>query len=360
MKLLTLPGLIDPHVHLRDLGLEYKEDFYSGTSAALAGGYTTVIDMPNNKNPIFTKEALEEKIKIAKEKIVCNTGFYFGTDGKNLKEFEKVKNMAMGLKIYMNETTGNFLIDWQDLENIFKAWPEDAGPILLHAEKEAVIFALKVVKKIKRKTHFCHINLKNDLVQILKTKEKGLPITCGVTPHHLFLSLDDLPKLKGLGIMKPPLATQKDVDFLWKQIKNIDIIESDHAPHAIEEKQKEKPAYGIPGLETTLPLLLTAVSEGKITIEDIKRLCFTNPKQLFSSIHAHWTFHNKVIVDLDEEWIIENKNLKTKCGWSPFNGRKVKGKVKEVYLHKELVFKDGKIVNKKGTGQIVQRNVSNT
>ena len=353
MKLITLPGLIDIHVHLRDMGFDYKEDFYTGTSASLTGGFTAVIDMPNNKAPIFTKKSLEEKIKSAKKKTVCNIGFYFGTDGKNLSEFEKVKGMVLGLKVYMNETTGNFLIDLKDLEKIFKAWPKNAGPILLHAEDKAVPFAIKVVEKTKKQTHFCHISKQKDLTKILRAKKLGLPITCGVTPHHLFLTTEDLKKLKGFGTMKPPLATKKDQDFLWKHINDIDVIESDHAPHTKSEKESDKPPFGIPGLETTLPLLLTAVNERRLTIEDIKRLCFTNPKKILSSTHARWTFHNKIIVDLDEEWVIENKNLKTKCGWSPFAGKRVKGKVKEVYLHRKLVFKNGKVLAKPGSGKVI-------
>lgn len=350
MKTITLPGLIDPHVHLRDMGLNYKEDFFTGTSAALAGGYTTIIDMPNNKAPIFTFDALNEKIKIAKERIACNVGFYFGTDGHNLEEFNRVKDLVMGLKVYMNETTGNFLIDCNNLESIFRAWPEDGGPILLHAEKEAVPFAIKVVEKTKKKTHFCHVSLEEDLSEILNAKEKGLRITCGVTPHHLFLTIDDLEELKGLGIMKPPLATKSDQDFLWSHISEIDVVESDHAPHSIEEKKGKKPAYGIPGLETSLPLLLTAVAEGKLTINGIKRLCHDGPKKLLGI-----TLNSKdeTVINLEEEWVIENKHLKTKCGWSSFSGRKVIGKINEVYLKGQIAY-NGNVLVKPGEGKILK------
>src|SRR5581483_11860086 len=110
MNMLTLPGLIDLHVHLREPGQTEKEDFITGTSAAIAGGYTTIFDMPNNSIPITTKERLDEKITIAKEKILCDVGFHFGSRGNNIEEFEKVKNTAMGLKLYLNETTGNYLV----------------------------------------------------------------------------------------------------------------------------------------------------------------------------------------------------------------------------------------------------------
>src|SRR6185369_14429606 len=122
-KIITLPGLIDPHVHLRDPGQTHKEDFYTGTSAALAGGYTTVLDMPNNAEPITTLERLEAKIASAEKQIVSDIGFHFGTLGDNFAEFEKVIDKVTGLKIYMNVTTGNFKIDAGSLTEIYKAWP---------------------------------------------------------------------------------------------------------------------------------------------------------------------------------------------------------------------------------------------
>ena len=350
MKLVALPGLIDLHVHLRDPELTYKEDFYTGSIAAISGGFTTIIDMPNNKNPIFTKKALDEKIRIARKKITCNVGFYFGTNGENLSEFKKVKDKVLGLKVYMNETTGNFLINWEKLEEIFKAWPSSGGPILLHAEGEAIPFAIKVIKKIKKKTHFCHISLEKDLVKILKAKKLGLPITCGVTPHHLFLTKSDVKKLKGFGVMKPPLALKKDQDFLWKHIKDIDVIESDHAPHSLEEKKGKKPIFGVPGLESTLPLLLTKASKGEMSIEDIVRLCYINPKKL---LNLKTDSETKIIIDLDYKWTLLNKNLNTKCKWTPFHGRNVTGKIKEVYIKGKLVYKKDKILAKKGTGKII-------
>ncbi|MDO8639653.1 MAG: amidohydrolase family protein, partial [bacterium] len=147
MTKIILPGLIDPHVHLRDPGQTEKEDFYTGTCAAIAGGFTTILDMPNNKVPITTLERLEEKISFAKQKTACDIGFYFGSLGDNLDEFEKVKNKVFGLKLYLNETTGNFLINKEKLLKIFSAWPSDK-PILLHAEDEAVSFVIETVRRV--------------------------------------------------------------------------------------------------------------------------------------------------------------------------------------------------------------------
>lgn len=385
--MIKLPGLIDIHVHLRTPGQEHKEDFFTGTSAALTGGFTTVLDMPNNKVPITTLELLEQKIEIAKKNIVCDVGFYLGSLGDNLEEFEKVTQSVIlrpktegslanasseilrpsiggaqndrpsvfGIKLYLNVTTGNFLIDEEKLTQIYQAWPNPvpngAGqPILLHCEGETMPMALKVIRATGKKTHICHVSSKEELSAIIEAKNEGLPITCGVTPHHLFLTEIDAQKLGPYGHMKPYLKTQKDVDFLWQNLDKIDLIESDHAPHTKSEKESETPPFGVPGLETTLPLLLTAASEGKLAIDDIIHLCHTNPAKIFNIPTDENTY---IEVDETVTYNLSPENLHTKCGWSPFAGRRVKGKVKTVYLRGEKVFEDGKILAKPGSGKII-------
>ncbi len=343
----TLPGLIDMHVHLRTPGQTQKEDFLSGTSAALAGGFVTVIDMPNNTVPIKTSELLNEKIELAKLQIVSTIGFYFGSQGENLDEFEKVKSKVFGIKLYLNETTGNFLINADVLSKIFDAW--NGGPILVHAEDDAVAEVIKNVKRTKKPTHFCHISLRSDLEQIMSAKEEGLPITCGVTPHHLFLTQEDAQKLGPYGKMKPYLKSKNDVSYLWENLEHIDVVESDHAPHTKVEKELHPTPFGVPGLETTLPLLLTAVNQEKLTIEDIKRLCYTNPK----SILKIPDIESNVEIDMDEKYKIENDKLFTKCKWSPFNGCEMQGKIKKVTLENTIVFENEKITAKPGSGRVL-------
>ncbi len=338
--MITLPGLIDIHVHLRTPGQEEKEDFKTGTLAALAGGFTTVLDMPNNKIPITTSPLLEEKIELAKQNSVCDIGFYFGSLGDNLEEFTKVQGKVFGIKLYLNQTTGNFLIDEDKLRKIYEAW-SSTQPILLHCEGETLPMALKVIRETKKKTHICHVSSYEELSMIIQAKSEGLPLTCGVTPHHLFLTEEDAKKLGPFGLMKPFLKTQEDQDFLWQNLDQIDVVESDHAPHTKMEKESDNPPFGVPGLETTLPLLLTAVTEGKLTIEDIKRLLFENPKRIFNVPTDETTY---IEVDENEEYIIENEDLKTKCGWSPFSGKKVFGKVKKVVLRGQVVYDMGQIV----------------
>ena len=359
MSNLILPGLIDPHVHLREPGQTHKEDFYTGTCAALSGGFTTILDMPNNLAPITTAKRLNEKIKIAKEKIVCDVGFHFGSLGDNLDEFPKIINKVLGLKLYLNQTTGNFVIDKKILEKIFIAWNHaqtpalhSAGvkPILMHAEENVIGDVIRIARRTKTKIHVCHVCSKNELGKIIEAKEMGMEITCGVTPHHLFLTEKDIKRLGSFAKMKPPLGTKTDQDFLWKNLKFIDVVESDHAPHTIEEKNSINSPFGVPGLETTLPLLLTAVSQKRLNIEDVIRLCHTNPSRIFNIKTDPKT---KIIIDLNSSFIIHNSSLFTKCTWSPFNGWKVKGKVQKVFIRGKKVFENGKILVKPGFGKIL-------
>ena len=381
--MLTLPGLIDPHVHLRDPGQTHKENFTTGTAAALAGGFTTILDMPNNATPVTTAERLLEKQKIARNKILCDVGFYFTSVGDNLKEFDKIQDKVFGLKLFLNETTGNLLINIDKFRQICAVWPADK-PILVHAEENILSGILDISKQTIQKIHVCHISSKNELKIIMRAKEKNQKVTCGVTPHHLFLSntsgvagwneMEAMTPPRWSTYVKPSLKSQSDVNFLWQHLEDIDVIESDHAPHTIEEK--EQGAFGFPGLETTLPLLLTAAHERKITIDEIVRLCYENPAKIFgiteerhleggsqTKTPGRWpkgllqgggvTRQTYIQIDENKEWTIQNENLFTKCKWSPFNSRKVKGRVKKVILRGTKVFEDGKILVHPGFGKII-------
>lgn len=345
---IELPGLIDLHVHLRDPGQTHKEDFFTGTSAALAGGFTTVIDMPNNLKAVTTEELLNEKLASAKEKAVCDIGFNFGTLGDNYDEFEKIKDKVVGLKIYLNITTGNFIVDKPKLAEIYANWHSDK-PIFLHAEEDVSDLVLSTLRKYPKRTHLCHVSSRQELEFIIQAKREGLPITCGVTPHHLFLDENDGKRLKGLGFMKPFLKPASDQEFLWDNLNSIDVFESDHAPHTLEEKHSSDPPFGVPGLETMLPLLLTAERDGRLTrVQLLEKLYHTPAKILGLKPDTN----SKIEVDMSE-YEIKNEELKTKCGWSPFAGRKVIGKVKKVYIRGDLVYENGEVLATPGSGRII-------
>jgi carbamoyl-phosphate synthase/aspartate carbamoyltransferase/dihydroorotase len=304
--------------------------------------------MPNNPTPITTAERVEEKINIAKQKTVCDIGFYFGSLGDNLEEFNKVKNKVFGIKLYLNHTTGDFIVNKDVLENVYRSW-ESQQPILTHSEEDVIGEVMLAVKKHGKQTHVCHVSSQVELEYVIKAKEDGLPVTCGVCPHHLFLTEDDVKMLGGYGKMKPPLKSKKDVEFLWNNLKYIDVIESDHAPHTREEKEAEKPTYGVPGLETTLPLLLRAEKEGRLAIDDIVKRCYENPLKI---LHLAEDKETHIEVSL-EEYTLENSMLHTKCGWSPFEGMKMGGKVESVTLHGREVYRSGKLLSQPGSGTVL-------
>ncbi|OGE18762.1 hypothetical protein A3J19_01500 [Candidatus Daviesbacteria bacterium RIFCSPLOWO2_02_FULL_41_8] len=341
-KIIKLPGLIDPHVHLREPGATQKEDFETGTKAAIVGGYTCVLDMPNNPLATASPEALQEKMDLAKKRIYCDVGFHFGASGKSVQYFQEVFGKVFGLKVYMNQTTGDLLMeDDSTLETVFSAWPKDL-PVLVHAEGNTLQKAIDLAKKFGNRLHVCHISLAKEIELIKQAKESGLNLSCEVSCHHLFLTDDDVKRLGPYGLMKPPLSSKEDQDILWQALVDgtIDMIASDHAPHTKAEKEGEKPPYGVPGLETTLPLLLTAVNEDRLTIERLIELTSTNPRKVFGIPEQEETY---VEVDMGENWTIDDKNLQTKCGWTPFVGMQVTGKVKKVVLRGKVVF-DGQTI----------------
>ncbi len=336
-KSIKLPGLIDPHVHLREPGATQKEDFETGTKAAIAGGFTLVLDMPNNPAPTVTPKALQEKKKLAAGRIYTDIGFYFGASKESIQYFSKVQDEVFGLKLYMNHTTGELLIeDNQILGQIFSSWTKEK-PILVHAEAETLQKAISLAKKFGKRLHVCHVSLKQELDLIGSAKNDGLDITCEVTCHHLFLTEEDVERLGPFGTMKPPLESKKDQEALWEGIVDgtIDMIGSDHAPHTKDEKSGEKVPNGVPGLETTLPLLLTAVNDKRLTLDRLIELTSTNPRKVFGLPKQEETY---VEVDMEESYEIDNEKLQTKCGWSPFAGMKVTGKVKKVVLRNQLVY----------------------
>ncbi len=347
--MLKLPGLIDPHVHFRTPGQSHKEDFTTGTQAALAGGFTTVIDMPNNANPVTSFNVLNEKRKIAEKQTVCDIGFYFGTLGNNFDEFPNIQNEVMGLKVYLNQTTGGFIVNVDSFQKICENWPRKL-PVLLHAEEDVIEKVLLIAEETDQRVHICHVSSQSELQKIINAKQKYDKITCGACPHHLFLTAETAEKLGSFGKMKPSLKLQSDVDFMWSHLADIDIIESDHAPHTIEEKQSGTVPFGVPGLETTLPLLLTAVHEGKLTINDVKRLCHDKSLEIYGIQQDEKTY---IEIDENEEWTIKNENLYTKCKWTPFNGWNIKGRLKNVFIRGEKVFENGKVLAKPGSGKLI-------
>lgn len=335
---IVIPGLIDSHVHFREPGLEHKEDFLSGSVAAAKGGITAVLDMPNTTPPTITAKLLEEKRKLA-EKSIVNYGFHFGSTKNNLNEIKKAKNIA-SVKVFMDTSTGNLKIG--SLASIEKIM-ETAKLCTIHAEGKSLTKAIKIAKKLNKRFYACHISLESEMNEIRRNKKYAY---CELTPHHLFLTKDSLPKK--LSVVKPLLKAKKDQKALWKAIKDgaVDTIATDHAPHTKEEKISEG-LSGFPGVETMLPLLLDAVNKKKLTLQKLIELTSKNPAKIFK-------IRNKgmlkpgydadlTVVDMSMQKKVKAHELLTKVKWSPFEGKTLKGWPIMAIVNGTIVYDKGNI-----------------
>lgn len=346
--MLRLPGLIDPHVHMREPGTTYKEDWTSGTAAALAGGFTAVLAMPNTAPPVTDSETLAQTLTLARQKAHCDYAQYLGAGADNVSSLSKLADQAAGLKMYLDQTYGPLrLADQAEWVEHFERWPKDK-PLCLHAEGETLAAALKLAKEMKRPVHFCHVSRKDEILLIRAAKERGAPVTCEVTPHHLFLSEADIPVIgSGRAEVRPRLASLADQQALWKNLDVIDCFASDHAPHTLTEKDGINPPPGFPGVETALPLYLTALNHDLLCLEELIDLCYTNPKSIFNLPDQPETW---VEVDENAVWQICAEDLHSRAGWTPFEGRLVQGRVTRVVLRGQEVLKDGQVLSQPGFG----------
>ena len=362
---MRLPGLIDPHVHLREPGATYKEDWDTGTAAALAGGFTTILAMPNTHPPITDGQTLDLALSAARQKARCDYAQYLGAGPDNLAALPDLARRAAGLKMYLDQTygqelrgdcyrkSGNLLrLDDMSLwMSHFAGWPP-GWPVVAHAESRSLAAVILMASLYNRPVHLAHVSLREEILLIRLAKEKGLPVTCEVTPHHLFLTQDDIPSLgPGRSEVRPRLASAADCAALWENLEVIDCFATDHAPHTLAEKDGPNPPPGFPGLETALPLLLTAVSEGRLTMDDLLLRMVTNPRRIFNLPEQPETW---IEVDPDEAWEIRADQTITRCAWTPFEGWKVRGRVRRVVLRGQEAFRDGQVLAWPGFGQDVR------
>lgn len=352
MSLIRLPGLIDPHVHLRDPGATHKEDFVTGTRAALAGGFTVVLDMPNNPGePTISPQALSGKAEIAAAKIACDMGLYYGATPDNASTYAQVADDVFGLKLYLDHTTGDLKIeDIETVRAIMLAWPPHK-PLCVHAEDRTLAMVLGLLPSVGRSVHFCHVSQGVEIELIRDAKERGLAVTCEVAPHHLYLTEADQLDPAGFGVMKPPLRRGRDIDTLWANLDVVDMIATDHAPHTREEKESDNPPFGVPGLETSLPLMLTAVNNNRLSLDRLVQMMHVAPAQLFRIPSQPDTY---IEIDLLRRWRISADKLETKCGWTPFDGMEVVGAVSSVTLRGREVVSDGRVKVEPELGRVLR------
>jgi carbamoyl-phosphate synthase/aspartate carbamoyltransferase/dihydroorotase len=347
--MLTLPGLIDPHVHMREPGQTHKEDWRSGTAAALAGGFTCVLAMPNTQPPATDPESLEEMEEAARKNALCDYGLFLGAGDENVETAAGLAPKTVGLKMYLDLTFGPLRLENRKVVAAhMKNWPA-AKPIVVHAEGKSIALAIQLAARLGRSVHIAHVSRKEDILLIKLSKEKGLAVTCEVSPHHLFLTKADIPRLgAGRSEVRPKLATQADQQALWDNLAVIDCIATDHAPHTAAEKDGENPPPGFPGLETALPLLLGAVRERRLTMEDLLKRMVDNPRRIFHLPEQVDTF---IDVDLEARWTIRGAYLQSRCAWTPFEGMPVQGKVVEVNLRGRIVYQAPDVLAEPGFGR---------
>ncbi|MEI0843063.1 dihydroorotase family protein [Brachyspira pilosicoli] len=344
----VLSGIIDPHAHMRDPGLTHKEDFSSGSKAAAKGGVTTFLDMPNTIPNTITKESLEEKKNMMIGKSYVDYGFHFGgSKADNTEDIKQVINKAASTKIFFNASTGNMLVE--DDKILYKLF-EASKIVTVHAEEKMLDKAINIAKQTNTPLYLCHLSLESEINSLKKAKDSGMIIYGEATPHHLFLNTEDVnknDKNKMLLRMKPELREKSDNDALWNAILDgtIDTIGTDHAPHLLSEKL-EKLTFGIPSIEHSLELMLKKVKDSTINIKLLTKIMSENTAKIFGiknkGLLKEGFDADFVIADLNDESIIEDKDIITKASWSPYIGFKRGGKVITTIVRGNVVYNNGK------------------
>ncbi|MBE9224216.1 dihydroorotase [Phormidium sp. LEGE 05292] len=374
--LTLLPGVIDPQVHFREPGLEYKEDLFTASCACAKGGVTSFLEMPNTRPLTTTQATLDDKLQRAAKKCLVNYGFFIGATAENLPDL-LTANPTPGIKIFMGSMHGQLLVDAETaLEAIFA---HGKRLIAVHAEDQARInqrkqefagitdpaihsqiqdnqaallatqLALKLSKKYQRRLHILHLST-GDEAQLLR-EDKPSWVTAEVTPQHLVLNTEAYQKIGTLAQMNPPLRSPKDNEILWQALLDgvIDFIATDHAPHTLEEKAKGYPntPSGMPGVETSLPVMLTQAMQGKCTIAQVANWMSTAVAKAYKIPNkgaiAPGYDADLVLVDLDNYRPVLREELQTKCGWSPFEGWQLTGWPVITIVGGNVVYERGKL-----------------
>jgi dihydroorotase len=374
--LTLLPGVIDPQVHFREPGLEHKEDLFTASCACAKGGVTSFLEMPNTRPLTTTQAALDDKLSRAAEKCLVNYGFFIGATAENLPDLLSA-NPTPGIKVFMGSMHGQLLVDGEaTLEAIFAAGDR---LIAVHAEDQARInqrrqefagindvavhsqiqdnqaallatqLALKLSNKYQRRLHILHLST-GDEAELLR-QEKPSWVTAEVTPQHLLLNTSAYEKIGSLAQMNPPLRAPRDNEILWQALLDgvIDFIATDHAPHTLAEKAQDYPntPSGMPGVETSLPLMLTQAVQGRCTVAQVanwmsaavaKAYKIPNKGKIAPGFDA-----DLVLVDLDNYRLVVREEMVTKCGWSPFEGWNLTGWPVVTVVGGKVVFEKGKL-----------------
>lgn len=382
--LVILPGIIDVHVHFREPGNTEKADMNSESLAALAGGVTTILDMPNNSPTITTIKAFNEKLLLGKKNMHCNYGFYFGVTNSNIDDCLKIDNsICAGLKLFLGSSTGNMLVDnrqsieylFQNAKKIISAHCEDESLIKENKVKYLSIeplpynihslirnadvcynsssYAVSLAKKYHTNFHIAHITTEKEINLLSDDRLENKFITSEVSPNHLFFSEEDYKEYGNLIKCNPSIKTAKDKKSLRKALKEgfIDIVATDHAPHLKQEKLKQYSAApsGIPSIQFSLLMMLQIAKEENWDLRLISEKMSTNPAKRFhiakrGKIKKGY-FADLVIIDLNKKTIVNKENILYKCNWSPLEGKTFDSKIVMTFLNGEKVYQNNLINN---------------
>ena len=381
--LVIFPGIIDTQVHFREPGMQHKEDIESGTRAAVMGGVTTILEMPNTLPPTTTPEALQDKLRRADGRAWCNYGFFVGASAENVSRLREMESLpgTPGVKIFMGSSTGSLLVP--DDDNLRAVLREGKKRVAVHAEdhyrleerkslligdspaqhpylrdeecvRRATERLLRLSQETGRPVHVLHVSTSEELPLIRDAKAAGLRNTAEITPQHLFFSAPSAYALHGTRVqMNPPIREESHRRALRQAFEGglFDVVGSDHAPHTAEEKAQPYPKSpsGIPGVQTMLPVMLTlAQKEGLCTISElVQRMCH-NPARLFGMREKGYIREgfdaDLTLVDLESRWTIELEWLQSKAGWSPFVGEEMRGRPLHVFVRGTRTVADGELI----------------
>lgn len=370
-----LPGLIDDQVHFRDPGLTHKEDLHTGSLGCAKGGITTFLEMPNTIPNATTQERIDAKLAIAASKSVVNYGFYIGATTDNIADL-KTARRTPGIKIFIGSSTGDLLVDDQDvLEQIFA---ETSLPICAHCEDESTVRAnseridggkayldhssirnqqaaviattraCDLAMRHKHRFHVLHVSAADEIPVIAAAADY---VTAEACPHHLLFNVDDYDRLGSLVQMNPAIKTAADNAAMWKALQDgvIEVVATDHAPHTSEEKDQPYPASpsGLPAVENSLALMLNEVSNGRCSLEQVVSWMSAAPARVWDlkgkGAIAEGADADLVLVDLQRTQTVRNADQLTKCGWSPWDGVSLTGWAVRTWVMGRTVFQDQKV-----------------
>ena len=377
--LTILPGCIDTQVHFREPGSTEAEDLNSGSRAAIAGGITSVFEMPNTNPPTSNKIEFFKKLKLAENRMYCNYAFYFGATPDNQIELSDLENLVgcCGIKLFAGSSTGDLLVQHEkDIEKVFQS---SSKIVSVHSEDEEILNMRKklikegdvkthtlwrneecamsstrrivrIAERYKKKAHILHVTTKEEIDFL--SQHKG-NVSFEITPQHLTMSAPECyEKLGTFAQMNPPIRDKSHQDRLWYGVKNnfSDIIGSDHAPHLKENKEKIYPnsPSGMPGVQTLVPVMLNHVNDGKLTLQQFINFVCENPVKIFGIKNKGFIKKgydaDLTIVDMNKIITIKDENIESKCKWSPFNGMKFKGTPILTIINGQIKMKNGKIL----------------